>query len=155
LQVRWQGGATEALALQLPPNRAEAVRYPEPFVTRIRKLAAVHHDDEIIRLLREEGRQSSTGKPLTLSMIKWLRYKHRISPPRPPNDTFNVRQVRDRYGVSLWVVHYWIARGVVIARQRKPNAPYQISIDHNSDKLLREWVANSAHLHPSTQTQAA
>jgi hypothetical protein len=88
-------------------------------------------------------------------MIKWLRYKHRISPPRPPDNTLNVRQVRNRYGVSLWVVHYWIARGVVTARQHKPNAPYQISIDEDSDKFLRQWVANSAHLREPTQTQAA
>jgi DNA invertase Pin-like site-specific DNA recombinase len=154
LHIRWQGGAIETLELQLPPNRAEAVRYPDAFVTRIRELAVDHHDDEIIRLLRAEGCQSSTGKPLTLSMIKWLRYKHGISPPRPPDNTLNVRQVRHRYGVSLWVVHYWIARGVVTARRRKPNTPYQISIDEEADKLLREWVVNSAHL-PSPQKQAA
>jgi hypothetical protein len=28
LNVCWQGGATETLELKLPPNRAEAVRYP-------------------------------------------------------------------------------------------------------------------------------
>ena len=66
LHVRWQGGATETLELQLPPNRAEAVRYPEAFVARIRELAVNHHDDEIIRLLHAEGHRSSTGKPLTL-----------------------------------------------------------------------------------------
>ena len=69
LHVCWQGGATETLELQLPPNRAEAVRYSEAFVTRIRELAISHHDDDIIRLLHAEGHKSSTGKPLTLSMI--------------------------------------------------------------------------------------
>jgi DNA invertase Pin-like site-specific DNA recombinase len=155
LHVRWQGGAIETLELQLPPNRAEAVRYPEAFVARIRELAVHHHDDEIIHLLSAEGKQSSTGKPLTLSMIKWVRYKHHIPAPRPPDHTYNVRQVCDRYSVSLWVVHYWIGRGVVTAKQRKPNAPYEISIDEVSDQLLREWIANSAHLHPSSQTQTA
>jgi hypothetical protein len=33
--VRWQGGATETLELRLPPNRAEAIRYPEAFVARV------------------------------------------------------------------------------------------------------------------------
>ena len=155
LHVRWQGGATETLELQMPPNRAEAVRYPEAFVARIRELAVNHHDDEIIGLLRAEGHQSSTGQPLTLSMIKWLRYKHRISAPRPPDNTLNVNQVCAKYGVSLWVVHYWIGRGVIIAKQRKPNRPYQISIDPASDQVLREWIANSAHLHPLSQTHAA
>src|ERR1700733_15686444 len=54
LHVRWQGGAIETLELKLPPNRAEAVRYPESFVARIRELAVNHHDDEIIRLLSAE-----------------------------------------------------------------------------------------------------
>jgi hypothetical protein len=53
--VCWQGGATETLELQLPPNRAEAVRYSEAFVTRIRELAIGHHDDDIIRLLHAEA----------------------------------------------------------------------------------------------------
>ena len=155
LHVCWQGGATETLELRLPPNRAEAVRYPEVFVARIRELAISHHDDDIIRLLHAEGHRSSTGKSLTLSMIKWLRYKHRIPAPQPPDDTLNVRQVRDKYGVSLWVVHYWIGRGLVVAHQRKPNAPYAISIDDKSDQFLRTWVASSVHLHPSPQTHAA
>jgi DNA invertase Pin-like site-specific DNA recombinase len=155
LQIRWQGGATETLEVPLPPNRAEAIRYSESFVARIRELAAKHHDDEIVLLLRAEGHRSSTGKPLTPSMIKWLRYKHRIPAPRPPNDTLNIHQLRERYGVSLWVVHYWIDRGVIAARQRKPNTPYAITIDQDSDQRLREWVANSSHLHPSSRTQAA
>jgi DNA invertase Pin-like site-specific DNA recombinase len=155
LQVRWQGGATETLEVRLPSNRAEAIRYSEAFVGRIRELAVKHHDDEIVLLLRAEGHRSSTGKPLTPSMIKWLRYKHRIPAPRPPNDTLNIHQLRERYGVSLWVVHYWIDRGVIAARQRKPNTPYAITIDQDSDQRLREWVANSSHLHPSSRTQAA
>lgn len=155
LHVRWQGGATETLELRLPANRAEAIRYPEAFVARVQQLAADYHDSDIVRLLAAEGHQSSTGKPLTPSMIQWLRYKHRIPAPRPAKDTLNVRQVRERYGVSLWVVHYWIGRGLVTAQQRKPNAPYAISIDDTSDQFLRDWVAHSAHLHPSSQKPAA
>ncbi|MGY3610952.1 MULTISPECIES: zinc ribbon domain-containing protein [unclassified Bradyrhizobium] len=86
LHVRWQGGATETLELQLPPNRADAVRYPAAFVDRIRQLAVGHHDHEILPLLRDEGHQSSTGKPLTVGTIKWLRYKHHIPAPRPPKE---------------------------------------------------------------------
>ena len=155
LHVWWQGGATETLELRLPLSRAEAIRYPDAFVARIKELAADHHDDDIVRLLAAEGHQSSTGKPLTPSMIQWLRYKHRIPAPRPAEDTLSVRQVRERYGVSLWVVHYWIGRGLVTAQQRKPNALYAISIDDTSDQLLREWVAHSAHLHSSSRKPTA
>lgn len=156
LHVRWQGGKTETLQVQLPQKRSDAIRYPTPFVARIRELADDHHDDEIVALLQSEGHKASTtGKPITLGTIKWLRYKHHIAAPRPPDGTLNVRQVRERYGVSLWVVHYWIERGIVSAVQRKPNAPYVITIDDKLDRRLREWVADSAHLHPSSPTQTA
>ena len=155
LHIRWQGGATETLELRLPPNRAEAVRYPEALVARIREMAVNHNDTEIVRQLHAEGHQSSTGKPLTPSMIKWIRYKHRISAPLPPDDILSVHQVRDRYGVSLWVVHYWISRGHVRAQQSRPNGPYAISIGDESDQFLRDWVKNSARLPSLSQTQTA
>lgn len=156
LHVRWQGGKTETLQVQLPQKRADAIRYPTPFVAYIRELAVNHHDDEIVALLRSQNHTSSTtGKPITPSTIKWLRYKHRIRAPQPPEGTLNVRQVRERYSVSLWVVHYWINRGIVPTVQRKPNMPYAITIDDELDRRLREWVANSAHLHLSSQMQTA
>lgn len=148
LHIRWQGGATETLLVQLPQKRADATRYPSPFVERIRELAVNHHDDEIATLLRSEGCKSTiTGKPITPGTIKWLRYKHRIQAPRPSEGTLNVRQVCENYSVSHWVVHYWISRGIVPAKQRKPNAPYAITIDDELERRLHHWVANSAHLH--------
>ena len=85
--------------------------------------------NEIVTQLNGEGLTSSTGKPFTAS-IDTLDpvYRHRISrQSTPPAGTFTVSQVRERYGVSLWVVHYWIDRGIVSATQRKSNAPYAIS----------------------------
>jgi DNA invertase Pin-like site-specific DNA recombinase len=156
LQIRWQGGATETVEIRLPPNRAEAVRYPVTFIARLRELARAHNDNEIVAQLRREGQNSSTtGKPITLGTIKWLRYKYRIPAPLPPDGTLNVRQVRERYGVSLWVVHYWIKRGIVPAVQLRPNAPYAITIDDNLNQNLRQWVANSNHLQLSSPTPTA
>jgi hypothetical protein len=153
LQIRWQGGATETLDVRLPPNRADAMRYPEAFVARVRELAASHHDDDIVQLLGAEGYQSASGKPLTQSMIQWVRHKHRIQAPKLPANTFSVNQVCERYGVSKGGVYYWIDRGVIAAEQRKHNAPYAITIDDESDRILRTWVAQSAHLPQPSQTQ--
>ena len=38
LCIRWQGGTTETVAVHLPPNRVDAIRYPDTFVDRIRAL---------------------------------------------------------------------------------------------------------------------
>lgn len=153
LQIRWQGGATETIDVRRQPNRAEAIRYPDTFVAKIRTMAEKYDDEEIVRRLNGEGLTSSTGKPFTVSIVRWIRFKHLIPGPSLPAGTLTVSQVRQRYGVSPWVVHYWIERGVVSAVQRKPNAPYAIAIDNTVDRRLRKWVANSGHLHPSSPTQ--
>jgi len=146
LCIRWQGGTTETVAVHLPPNRVEAIRYPDTFVDRIRALAAIHDDDQIIALLKHEGLTSSTGKPFTVAMIRWIRYKHRIPGPPLPARTFNVNQVGERYGVSLWVVYYWIDRGLVTAHRKKPGLPYAITLTDATDHRLRDWVANSPRI---------
>src|SRR6266446_215587 len=129
------------------------VRYPDEFVAKIRALAELHDDHEIVAQLKSNGQTSSTGRPFTVSMIRWIRYKHRITGPSLPAGTLNVSQVCERFGVSLWVVHYWIERGIVSALQRKSNAPYAITIDDCVDRRLRKWVATSSHLHPPSPTQ--
>jgi DNA invertase Pin-like site-specific DNA recombinase len=153
LQICWQGGATETIEVRQRPNYPEAIRYPDSFVAKIRTLAEQYDDKEIATRLNGEGLTSATGKPFTASMINWIRHKHRIFRPSPPDGTLNVSQVRARYGVSLWVVHYWIEHGIVPATQRKPNAPYAITIDDVVDRRLRKWVANSGHLHSTSLMQ--
>jgi hypothetical protein len=155
LQIRWQGGATETIDVRREPSRAEVTRYSDTFVAKIRTMAEKYDDDEIVLRLNGEGLTSSTGKPFTVSIVRWIRFKHRIPGPSVPPGTLTVNQVRERYGVSLWVVHYWIERSVVSAVQRKPNAPYAIAIDDTVDRRLRKWLANSGHLHPSSPMQTA
>jgi DNA invertase Pin-like site-specific DNA recombinase len=155
LQIRWQGGATETIEVRQRPNRADAVRYPEAFVAKIRALAERHADKEIAVRLNAEGLTSSTGKSFTASMISWIRFKHRIPGPSRLPGTLTVNEVCARYGVSMHVVYYWIARGIVAATQRETNTPYAITINDNVDRRLRKWVANSGHLHPSSQTRTA
>ncbi|MGB9387686.1 MAG: recombinase family protein, partial [Pseudolabrys sp.] len=154
LQIRWQGGATETIDVRRQPNRAEATRYPDTFVAKIRAMAEKYDDKEIVARLKGEALTSSTGKPFTVSIIRWIRFKHHVPSPSRPAGTITVSQARERYGVSVWVVHYWIERGVVSAAQRKPNMPYAITIDDAADRRLREWVAHSGHLHPQSPTQA-
>ncbi len=155
LQIRWQGGATETIEVRQRPNRADAVRYPEALVAKIRALAERHADKEIAVRLNAEGLTSSTSKSFTASMISWIRFKHRIPGPSRLPGTLTVSEVRARYGVSMHVVYYWIARGIVAATQRETNTPYVITINDNVDRRLRKWVANSGHLHPSSQTRTA
>src|SRR4029077_4895212 len=127
---------------------------PDAFVAKIRAMAQRCDDNEIVTQLTSEGLTSSPVQPFTATMVLRIRYRHRISSPSTPSDgTFTVSQVRARYGVSLWVVQYWIKRGIVSATQRKSNTPYAVRIDDLADRRLRDWVANSSHLHPASPTQ--
>ena len=153
LQIRWQGGATETVELRLPQNRAEAVRYPPAFAGRIRDLAKDHDDGEIATSLDSEGLKSTTGKPFTASMISWIRHKHRIPGPSRPSGTLSVAEVRQRYGVTHWMVYEWIGKGLVQAHRKKPGMPYAITLTAETDHALRERIANSPRLASSSRTQ--
>ena len=155
LQIRWQGGATEVVVLQLPPNRADALRYSATIIDRVRDLAREHDDVEIAALFNRDCLLSSTGKPFTADIICWIRYKHQISGPSRPPGTLTVDEVCERYSVSMHVVYYWIERGHITAHQRKPGAPYAITIDDTMDRELREWVATSSRIPHRSQTQFA
>jgi DNA invertase Pin-like site-specific DNA recombinase len=154
LQVRWQGGATDTIEVRRRPKRADAIRYSDLFVAKIHAMAEKYHDQEIADQLNAQAVTSSTGKPFTVSMVRWIRFKHRIPGPSLSPGTLTANQICERYGVSRWVVHYWIEHGIVSAAQRKPNTPYAITIDDATDRRLREWVANSGHLRPSSPTRA-
>jgi DNA invertase Pin-like site-specific DNA recombinase len=154
LQVRWQGGATDTIAVHRRPKRADAMRYSDMFVAKIQAMAENYDDREIAAQLNSQALTSSTGKPFTEHMVRWIRFKHRIPGPSLSPGTLTASQICERYGVSRWVVHYWIEHGIVPATQRKPNTPYAITIDDALDRRLQEWVANSKHLRPSSPTQA-
>jgi hypothetical protein len=55
LQIRWQGGATETIDVRRQPNRAEATRYPDTFVAKIRTMAEKYDDKEIAARLKGEA----------------------------------------------------------------------------------------------------
>ena len=152
LQIRWQGGTTEVVQVRLPENRSDVTRYPQTVIDRVRDLAREHDDNDIAALFNEENLTSSTGKPFTVAMINWIRFKHRISGPSLPRGTLSVNDVCKRYGVSMNVVYYWIERGHVSAHQRKPGAPYAITITDTTDRELKAWVATSSRI---SQTQTA
>ena len=85
-------------------------------------------------------------------MIQWIRYKHRIPGPPRPGGTLSVAEVRQRYGVSQWVVYEWIGKGLLPARRGKSGMPYAITITGATDHALREYIANSPRIASSSLT---
>ena len=116
LHVRWQGGACEDIPVDIPPKYYEQIRYGNEIVEKVRALAKDHTDDQIASTFNHEGIKSAKGKPFTVSMIQWIKYKHRIAGPnlkRP--EELTVKQVAKKFDVSTQVVYYWIKRKLLKA----------------------------------------
>lgn len=147
LHVRWQGGANTDLVVELPVPIADQLRYPHDFVEKIRTMACSMRDEDIVAELNAQGLRSATGKEFTVSMIEWVRYKHRIATAEQKrSDELTVNEMMARFGISRDVVYYWIERGVVDARQRKQGTPYLITISGAKEQELTDKVKNSSRI---------
>jgi hypothetical protein len=147
LHVRWQGGACEDIVIE--PNRSSgsALSYPKELVDHVRELAGSTHDPEIADELNGRGIRSATGKRFTSEMIRWIRHRYHV--PQPSNrhpDELTVRQVCEKFGVSIHVVYYWIDRGIVSARRRTAGSAWLIDLNAAKEAELKQWVERSPKL---------
>lgn len=146
-QIRWQGGASETLVLDLPPAIADRLRYPDQVVARVQELAAALPDDQIAATLNRENRRSSKGKMFNVSMIRWIRYRHKIpAAALKRSQELTVAQLAQHFGVSIHVVYYWIERGLVETRRLNGGSPYWITISAEKEQDLLEWVRSSSRI---------
>lgn len=145
VHIRWQGGACSERVVQLPPNIADRVRYPAAMVERVRELAQSLPDADIAAQLHREGRISAKGRPYTTKIVQWVRWRYRIPPaPLKQAKELTVQQVAQQFGVSTWVVYYWIERGIITtARRINAGTPYWITLKPGDEEKLRDWVRNS------------
>lgn len=155
LHIRWQGGAVEDLPVELPLPAPDKVRYSEAIVSRVRSLAEHMTDAQIIATFNQEGILSAKGRPFTLSMVQWIRFKHGIPAPslkRP--EELTVGEVAQKFGVNPGVVYYWIERDHLPARRLGVGRPYWIALTTAKEAELRAWVANSSRINqPLVQNQ--
>jgi DNA invertase Pin-like site-specific DNA recombinase len=147
VHIRWQGGACTDRSVQLPPNIADRLRYPAAVIARVRELALGLPDAEIAAQLNREGHNSAKGKPYTVKIIQWIRWRYQIPPAmlQQPEE-LTVQQVAECFAVSLYAVYYWIEHRVISARQLRPGMPYWITLSEDDKQKLRDWVRNSGRI---------
>jgi DNA invertase Pin-like site-specific DNA recombinase len=144
IHIRWQGGTSSDLPVQLLPNMADRMRYPAALVDRVRGLAQSLSDAQIADQLNQAALVSAVGKPFTVSMIKWIRHAYKIPAAqlRHP-DELTVHQLAERFAVNPNVVYYWIEHGVIQARRLNSGAPYWITVREGDEQKLRDWIRSS------------
>ena len=147
LHLRWQGGASTHLTVQLPLPIADRVWYPAAVVDQVRELARGLPDAEIANQLHREGHASPKGKPYTTRIVRWIRWRYQIPPVQlqKPGE-LTVPQVAQHFGVNKYVVYYWIKRRRIQARQINCRSPYWITLDASDEQKLQERVRNSTKL---------
>lgn len=144
LHIRWQGGALEDITIEIPANYCEQIRYKNDIIERVKELSQNHTDAEIVEIFNKEKIKSAKKKCFTLSMIKWIRYKHGILGPvlKKPYE-LTVKQVMAKFKVSRYVVYYWVERKIIDARKINSGSPYWITIDTKKEIELADLVKNS------------
>jgi DNA invertase Pin-like site-specific DNA recombinase len=147
LHIRWQGGACSDVAVDLPRPIADQRRYPNAIVEHVRTLAQRLPDAQIAEQMNRDGHRNTYGKLFTQKMIGWIRWRYQIPPAQLIRaNELTVRQVAERFAVSIGVVHYWIGRAVIPARRLHARALYWITIDKTKEKELRAWVRDSKRI---------
>jgi DNA invertase Pin-like site-specific DNA recombinase len=148
IHIRWQGGACSERVVQIPLNMPDRVRYPDAVVHRVRELAQNLPDAEIAAQLNRESHTSAKGKPYSMEIIRWIRWRYQIPPAtlKTPEE-LTVQQVAQQFGVSPGVVYYWIEHGIIMtARRLNDGMPYWITLQPADEEKLRDWVRNSSKI---------
>jgi len=151
VHIRWQGGASSDVSVQLPLNIQDRVRYPSAVVGEVSELALSLPDREIADRLNGSGQASAKGLPYTAKIVQWIRCRYRIPPAdlkRP--EELTVQQVAKRFGTSDQVVYYWIEHSVIQSRRLHPGMPHWITLSDQDEQKLREWVCKSRRIRPAS-----
>ena len=130
LHLRWQGGACEDIVIQAKQSSGNGLRYPTNVVEQVRQMASSMHDGQIAAELNRRGMHSTTDKPFTSEMIRWIRHRHDVPGPSfKRSDELTVRQMCEKFGVSHHVVYYWIEHGIVSARRATAGSAWLVSLN--------------------------
>ena len=154
LQLRWQGGATEEITVEMPPRTADKWRHSPEIVERVRAMAKTMTDLQITEAFNAEDLKTNKGNAYTRASISWIRYKHSIPVPdlTEPNE-MTVRELAVKFNVSPNVVYYWIERKVVRARRLNRGSPWWIRLDMTMEKAIQKWVDESTRIVKARRSQ--
>ena len=141
LTVRWGGGATSELAVELPRYQPK-IRTDEDTVALLERLA-VHNDGATIAgILNRQGRLSATGERFTAQIVGGIRRYRGIprhEPPAEPADgeLVTVAKAAEILGFVPSTIHRWLQIGFIIGEQDTPGAPWRIRVN---DELRAQFV---------------
>jgi hypothetical protein len=141
LVLRWRGGATTELVVELPRAYSPPIRTDEDTVELMRRLA-VHYDDAMITgILNRQGRRTATGERFTRGRVSSLRTSwkipRRVARPDEEGELVTIAEAAKILGVVPSTVHRWLGDGFIAGEQLTPGAPWRIRV---TDDLRSRFV---------------
>jgi len=142
LVLRWRGGATTELVVELPRAYPPPIRTDEETVDLMRRLA-VHYDDATIAgILNRQGRRTATGERFTRGRVSSLRTswkiaRHDSSLDEKKGELVTIAEAAKILGVVPSTVHRWLGDGFIAGEQLTPGAPWRIRV---TDDLRSRFV---------------
>jgi excisionase family DNA binding protein len=142
LVLRWRGGATGDLTVDLPRSHPPKIRTDEDTVALIGRLAAHYPDATIAGILNRQGRRSARGLRFTATIVQGLRHHWGIGCYQPPatppeGELATITEAAKILGVAPSTVHRWLADGFIAGEQPTPGAPWRIRV---TDQLRARFV---------------
>src|SRR5919106_606127 len=142
LLLRWRGGATPQLVVELRGAHQPRVRTDEDTIDLLRRLAVHYPDATIAGILNRQGRRSATGQRFTATIVQGLRHHWKIPRHQPPaeqpyGELLTVTEAAKTLGVAPSTVHRWINDGFIAGEQLTPGAPWRIRM---TDELRDRFV---------------
>jgi DNA invertase Pin-like site-specific DNA recombinase len=142
LLLRWRGGHTSELVVELPRSQPPKIRTDEDTIALIRRLAVHYPDATIAGILNRQGRRSARGLRFTATIVQGLRHHwhiDRYQPPATPPDgeLVTITRAAELLGVAPSTVHRWLADGFIAGEQPTPGAPWRIRV---TDQLRARFV---------------
>lgn len=142
LILRWQGGVTTELEVDVPRSRPATVRTDEDTIDLIRRLAMHYPDSVIAGVLNKQGRKPVLGQRFTKAAVASLRRSRKIPafvrPDKPlKGELVSVRRAAKILGIAPSTVHRWLNDGFIAGEQLTPGAPWRIRL---TDDFQRQFV---------------
>jgi hypothetical protein len=156
VQIRWHGGATEELSVPRRPKASDPWRHDPALVAQVRELAQHSNDEQRVEHLNQAGVKTRKGNRLTVSAIRWSRFKHALPVPtlKCP-EARTVAEVAAHFGVSPQVVYYWIERHPIAGRKlaNPKGVAWFLTLDPDPERRLRLWVEPSSRMTKASPSQ--
>jgi excisionase family DNA binding protein len=142
LLLRWRGGATSELVVDLPRSHPPKIRTDEETIALVRRLAAHYPDATIAGILNRQGRRSARGLRFTATIVQGLRHHWGIGCYQPPatppeGELVTITKAAELLGVAPSTVHRWLADGFIAGEQVTPGSPWRIRV---TDELRGRFV---------------